>query len=126
EDLYGSGRAPWAVWRDCVPSRRLSPIEVPHIAASSSAVASGPMRELALGSGDLNVLCVGAHPDDIEIGCGATLLMLAKSRPARFTPLLLTGTHAPLAEAEHAAGLFVAAEVVAYGFPDGRLPAHWG
>ena len=40
EDLYGSGRAPWAVWRDCVPSRRLSPIEVPDIAAVPSAFAS--------------------------------------------------------------------------------------
>jgi glucose-1-phosphate cytidylyltransferase len=41
EDLYGSGTAPWAVWRDCVPSRRLSPIEVPDISAvPASAVAS--------------------------------------------------------------------------------------
>ena len=84
------------------------------------------MRELALGSGDLNVLCVGAHPDDIEIGCGATLLMLAKSRPARFTHLIMTGTAARHAEAEHAAGLFDTGHVIAYAFPDGRLPAHWG
>ena len=29
----------------------------------------------------LRVLCVGAHSDDIEIGCGATILKLAGLRP---------------------------------------------
>jgi LmbE family N-acetylglucosaminyl deacetylase len=29
----------------------------------------------------LKVLCLGAHSDDIEIGCGATLLKLAARRP---------------------------------------------
>jgi LmbE family N-acetylglucosaminyl deacetylase len=84
------------------------------------------MRELGLGAGELSVLCVGAHPDDIEIGCGATLLMLAKSRPARFTHVVLTGSPDRRLEAEHAAGLFDAAELIAYDLPDGRLPAHWG
>jgi LmbE family N-acetylglucosaminyl deacetylase len=84
------------------------------------------MRELGLGPGELSVLCVGAHPDDIEIGCGATLLMLAKSRPARFTHVVLTGSPERRAEADHAAGLFDAADLVAYSFPDGRLPAVWG
>ena len=84
------------------------------------------MRELVLGRGEVSVLCVGAHPDDIEIGCGATLLMLAKSRPARFTHVVLTGSPHRRLEAEHAAGLFDAADLVAYDLPDGRLPAHWG
>jgi LmbE family N-acetylglucosaminyl deacetylase len=30
----------------------------------------------------LNVLCLGAHCDDIEIGCGATLLTLFAAQPA--------------------------------------------
>ena len=29
----------------------------------------------------MRVLCLGAHSDDIEIGCGATILKLAKERP---------------------------------------------
>lgn len=29
-------------------------------------------------AGALQVLCLGAHPDDIEIGCGGTILRLVK------------------------------------------------
>src|SRR3954464_406368 len=32
------------------------------------------------GSAPLRVLCVGAHSDDIEIGCGGLVLTLAASR----------------------------------------------
>ncbi len=32
-------------------------------------------------SGPLTILCVGAHSDDIEIGCGATILRLLAERP---------------------------------------------
>ena len=28
-----------------------------------------------------NILCIGAHCDDIEIGCGGTLLQLLESHP---------------------------------------------
>ena len=55
------------------------------------------MRDLALRSGDLSVLCVGAHPDDIEIGCGATLLLLGRSRAVRFTHLILDRNTRPSA-----------------------------
>jgi LmbE family N-acetylglucosaminyl deacetylase len=39
---------------------------------------------------------------------------------------VFSGSPERRAEAEHAAGLFDAADVVAYSFPDGRLPAVWG
>jgi LmbE family N-acetylglucosaminyl deacetylase len=29
----------------------------------------------------LRVLCLGAHSDDIEIGCGGTILTLARANP---------------------------------------------
>jgi LmbE family N-acetylglucosaminyl deacetylase len=38
--------------------------------------------QLTIGSsGVLNVLCLGAHSDDIEIGCGGTILRLAAEHP---------------------------------------------
>ena len=32
--------------------------------------------------GRLEVLCLGSHSDDIEIGCGGTILRLAEQYPA--------------------------------------------
>jgi len=46
----------------------------------------GPDQQMRLGLASigrrpLRVLCLGAHSDDIEIGCGAALLTLAARRP---------------------------------------------
>ena len=51
----------------------------------------------------LSVLALGAHPDDIEIGAGGTLLTLAESQPGlpvRY--VVLTGTPERQDEARHA------------------------
>jgi len=41
------------------------------------------MQSLTLGKGQgaLTILCIGAHCDDIEIGCGGTLLHLLQNNP---------------------------------------------
>jgi LmbE family N-acetylglucosaminyl deacetylase len=39
------------------------------------------MMNLGLPASVRRVLCLGAHCDDVEIGCGGTLLALARSRP---------------------------------------------
>jgi LmbE family N-acetylglucosaminyl deacetylase len=71
-------------------------------------------------------VCLGAHPDDIEIGCGATLLTLAERGDAFVRGLVLTGEGARADEArESLPRFFSGASVQVGGLPDGRLPAHW-
>ncbi|MDE9364310.1 PIG-L family deacetylase [Luteipulveratus sp. YIM 133132] len=73
-----------------------------------------------------HVVCLGAHPDDIEIGCGATVLMLADDVRRVVRNVVLTGSEERAREAEHAAKLFGATGgVQCLDLPDGRLPAHW-
>ena len=88
------------------------------------------MISLDLPDGPLSVLCLGAHPDDIEIGCGGTVLALAATRQVTATHVILTGTDDRQVEGRHAARLFwkdTADEptVVNHAFRDGRLPASW-
>jgi LmbE family N-acetylglucosaminyl deacetylase len=77
--------------------------------------------------GPLQVLCLGAHPDDIEIGCGGTLLELAARGNARVSTLVLTATPERRREAETAAPLFFpATSATVLDLPDSRLPEVWG
>jgi LmbE family N-acetylglucosaminyl deacetylase len=74
----------------------------------------------------LNVLCIGAHSDDIEIGCGGTVLRLAREYPdAVFHWLVLSAIGVREAEARKAAGLFAGeqiGELLLKSFPDGFMP----
>jgi LmbE family N-acetylglucosaminyl deacetylase len=77
----------------------------------------------------IEVLCVGAHCDDLEIGCGGLLMELQRARPKlRIHGLILSSTMARRREAESAwrsmvrrsaRGVFRVHE-----HPDGALPAH--
>ncbi len=78
----------------------------------------------------LSILCLGAHSDDIEIGCGATLLQLsrANARP-RFCWVVLSANGARKAEAQKAAEVFTAGcerDVLLKEFRDGYLPYEGG
>ena len=56
----------------------------------------------------LSVLALGAHPDDIELGAGGTLLSLAESQPGlRARYVVLTGTADRQLEARNAASAFL-------------------
>ena len=81
-------------------------------------------------TGPLAVLAIGAHPDDIEIGAGATLLGMAGSQPAlRAHYVVVTGSPDRQLEARHAAGEFLPGANLTlelHDLPEGRLPALWG
>lgn len=74
----------------------------------------------------LDVLCVGAHPDDIEIGCGGTLLGLAERPDTRFTAMVLSGSEPREQESTKALHrLAPGIETHFAGLVDGRLPGQW-
>jgi LmbE family N-acetylglucosaminyl deacetylase len=78
----------------------------------------------------LSVLAIGAHPDDIEIAAGGTLLSLAERHPGlRARVVLMTGSSQRQEEARAAALAFLPGanlDVELHDLPDGRLPAVWG
>ncbi len=77
-------------------------------------------------SEQLQVLCLGAHPDDIEIGCGATLLGLSARPGTDIHHVVLTGSRERQGEARDAAAAFAPGSTVQlFDLPDGHLPAHW-
>jgi len=86
------------------------------------------MISLSLPAGHLTVVALAAHPDDVEIACGGTLLGLAERGGVYVHLLTLTGTPEREAEAREAAEAFLPAATSSHfaGLPDGRLPEHWG
>jgi LmbE family N-acetylglucosaminyl deacetylase len=78
----------------------------------------------------LSVLVLGAHPDDVELAAGGTLLSLAGRHPGlRVRYVLMTGTRERQEEARAAARAFTPGAdltVDTHDLPDGRLPAVYG
>ena len=76
------------------------------------------------------VLCLGAHSDDIEIGCGGTLLHLEKVLPQlRFHWVVFSASGVRSKEAAKAAELFTAGhekKLVFKDYRDGFLPYNGG
>ena len=88
------------------------------------------MLALSLFGGDApvrRVLAIGCHADDIEIGCGGTLLALTRGRPdVEVTWVVLGAEGERAAEARTSAEDFLAgaarSEVVVHGFKDAYMP----
>jgi LmbE family N-acetylglucosaminyl deacetylase len=75
----------------------------------------------------LTVLCIGAHSDDIEIGCGGTVLKLADEFPkCEFHWVVFNATGVRETEARKGAELFAGPKglksTVLKGFRDGFMP----
>jgi LmbE family N-acetylglucosaminyl deacetylase len=87
------------------------------------------MRKLSLlqGQDARRILLLGAHADDIEIGCGGTVLRLAAERSdLEITWVVFSATPERLAEARASATAFLAGvprvTVVVRDYRDGYLP----
>ena len=77
-DLYNSGHAPWEVWK----GGRVGTASIDDAAAAPR----------ARGGRGYELLCLGAHSDDLEIGCGGTVLRLLRELPVeRITWVVLSG-----------------------------------
>lgn len=78
----------------------------------------------------LNVLCLGAHSDDIEIGAGGTVLMLLeRHRSVRVRWVVLSATGARAEEARASARSFLAAaeesQIEVHDVRDGFFPSEF-
>ena len=78
----------------------------------------------------LVVLCLGAHSDDIEIGCGGTILHLLEHHPGSTVHwVVFSGRGEREAEAHNSAAAFLAeaaaADIVIHQFRDGFFPSVW-
>jgi LmbE family N-acetylglucosaminyl deacetylase len=76
-----------------------------------------------------HVLCLGAHCDDIEIGCGGTMAKLADEHPGLSVTWVVWSSNARRAEEARASAEAILAgvksrEIVVNGFRDGFLPYH--
>jgi LmbE family N-acetylglucosaminyl deacetylase len=88
------------------------------------------MMNLKLGEGEARihrVLCLGSHSDDIEIGCGGTILRLAEKHPeCEFHWVVFSATGVRKTEAQRAAELFAGQArlkgPIIHSFQDGFLP----
>lgn len=75
----------------------------------------------------LTVLCLGAHSDDIEIGCGGTILRLLQSFPsARFHWIVFSSNRVRRKEALRSADLFLkgakSRQIAVRTYRDGFFP----
>jgi LmbE family N-acetylglucosaminyl deacetylase len=75
----------------------------------------------------LTVLCLGAHSDDIEIGCGGTILRLLRAFPStRFHWVVFSSNRVRRGEALRSANLFLkgakSKQIVVRSFRDGFFP----
>ena len=88
------------------------------------------MLSLQIDGGDepLRILCLGAHADDLEIGCGGTILKLTgHGRPVSVTWVVWSADGRREQEARESAEVFLERakdrEVIVHSFRDGFFPS---
>jgi LmbE family N-acetylglucosaminyl deacetylase len=101
-----------------------------HESNAISKVVSDPMRHVILPwntTSSPKILCVGAHADDIEIGCGGTVLQLAERHPGCiFYWIVFSAEGVRAEEARRSAASFAKSATIKgpeiKGFQDGFMP----
>jgi LmbE family N-acetylglucosaminyl deacetylase len=83
--------------------------------------------QFGLSQKPLSLLCVGAHSDDVEIGCGGTVLRLLEENPeVEVCWVVLAASGQRMAEAEESAEAFLRQAnkktIILKEFKDGYLP----
>lgn len=86
--------------------------------------------ELGHSGEPLTIVCLGAHSDDIEIGCGGTVLRLLAEHPGSTVHwVVLSAAGGREDEAKASAADFTAdadsARITTHAFRDGFLPGAW-
>jgi LmbE family N-acetylglucosaminyl deacetylase len=88
------------------------------------------MHALSFSGGPGHILCLGAHSDDIEIGCGGALLTLLKRHPDTHVDwVVFSGNAARAAEARRSAAAWlrgVSHSLSLFTFRDGFFPSEIG
>ena len=84
----------------------------------------------SVGSEPLSILCLGAHSDDIEIGCGGTILRLLAERPGSMVRwVVFSADDQREAEARSSASDFLdraaRTEVAVHRFKESYFPQEW-
>lgn len=86
-----------------------------------------PLQFKAEAEGGLNVLCLGAHSDDIEIGCGGAILKLIEQELVKSLKwVVFASNEKRKQEAQESARRFLAdldqKEIIVYSYRDAFLP----
>jgi LmbE family N-acetylglucosaminyl deacetylase len=87
--------------------------------------------DLAMRGRALRLLCLGAHSDDLEIGCGATVLEWLSAYPrVEVTWVVMSASGQRTSEARRSAKSLLKgasrSKIVLHGLPDAHFPAHFG
>lgn len=106
---------------------------IPHGRSGRITISVGKMHNIILSNKpeeDLKILCLGAHCDDIEIGCGGTLLkLIERHKNIQVLWVVFASNEVRKKEAQLSAGLFLEdvknKEVIIFEFQDGFLPSVW-
>jgi LmbE family N-acetylglucosaminyl deacetylase len=86
-----------------------------------------PLKFLTYELEPIRLLCLGAHSDDIEIGCGGTILRILAERPVVVRWIVFSGDTARGTEASNSAAAVLQnvseKQIEVLGFRDGYFPS---